>query len=103
MNATSHSFPDAAASALDDTQLRHNMRAATHTIRDKGARAVAELPEWEQLRVTAARIRDEVLHDLDRYLVQLEQSVTAAGGHVHWARDGRRRARSAARRLARAA
>src|ERR1039458_8148234 len=88
MNATSHSFPDAAARALDDMQLRHNMRAATHTIRDKRARAVAELPEWEQLRVTAARIRDEVLDDLDRYLVQLEQSVTAAGGHVHWARDG---------------
>ena len=80
-------FPRTAAAALADHQLRRNLRVATHTIRRNRAAAVAELPEWEQLRETAARIKDEALASLDQQLEQLEQSVTAAGGHVHWARD----------------
>jgi L-lactate dehydrogenase complex protein LldF len=50
---------------------------------------VAELPEWEQLRETAARIKDQALATLDDQLERLEQSVTAAGGQVHWARRHR--------------
>ncbi len=80
-------FPRSAATALADPQLRRNLRAATHTIRRNRAATVAELPEWEQLRETAARIKDEALASLDQQLEQLEQSVVAAGGHVHWARD----------------
>ena len=80
-------FPRAAVAALADSQLRRNLRAATHTIRRNRAAAVAELAEWEQLSETAARIKDEALASLDQQLEQLEQSVTAAGGHVHWARD----------------
>jgi L-lactate dehydrogenase complex protein LldF len=80
-------FPRAAVAALADPQLRRNLRAATHTIRRNRAAAVAELAEWEQLRETAARIKDQALASLDQQLEQLEQSVTAAGGRVHWARD----------------
>ncbi|MGO9975494.1 MAG: LutB/LldF family L-lactate oxidation iron-sulfur protein [Solirubrobacteraceae bacterium] len=87
MNTTKSDFPDAAARALEDSQLRHNLRNATHTIRDKRGRAVAEVPEWEQLRRDAARIKDEVLGNLDVHLRRLEETVTAAGGQVHWARD----------------
>src|SRR5262249_2014001 len=32
-------------------------------------------------------IKADVMRHLDRYLVQLEESVTRAGGVVHWARD----------------
>ena len=88
MNTISDGFPSAAAAALDDPQLRHNLRNATHTIRDKRGSAVAEMGDWEQLRTRAAAIKDEVLSHLDIHLERLEQSVTAAGGHVHWARDG---------------
>src|SRR5450756_580388 len=31
--------------------------------------------------------KERVLRHLDTYLVQIEESVTAAGGRVHWARD----------------
>src|SRR6185437_6277892 len=48
---------------------------------------VAELPDWEQLRAAGAALKDDVLAHLDRYLVQLEEQVTARGGTVHWARD----------------
>ncbi|MEJ1201193.1 (4Fe-4S)-binding protein, partial [Streptomyces sp. CCNWLW230] len=43
-------FPEAARAAVHDPTLRGNLRHATHTIRDKRARAVAELDDWAALR-----------------------------------------------------
>jgi L-lactate dehydrogenase complex protein LldF len=80
-------FPEAAATAVDDTQLRHNLTHATHTIRAKRAHAVAELTDWEQLRQAAKAIKDHTLANLDTYLLRLERNVTQAGGTVHWAAD----------------
>ncbi|HZC08360.1 MAG TPA: LutB/LldF family L-lactate oxidation iron-sulfur protein [Ktedonobacterales bacterium] len=79
-------FPQAAKIALADTQLRHNLGKATSTIRDKRARVVSELPDWEALRAAGSAIKADVMRHLDRYLLQLEESVTRAGGVVHWAR-----------------
>ncbi|MFJ4476003.1 lactate utilization protein B [Streptomyces xanthochromogenes] len=80
-------FPKAARDAVRDTTLRGNLRHATHTIRDKRAKAVAELDDWQQLREAGKRIKDLTLRHLDRHLLRLEESVTAAGGTVHWAAD----------------
>jgi L-lactate dehydrogenase complex protein LldF len=82
------SFPEAARLALGDSQLRSNMRNATSTIRDKRARVVAEVPDWEELREAGKAIKADVMHRLDEYLLQFEEAVVARGGHVHWARDG---------------
>ncbi|MER7664528.1 MULTISPECIES: LutB/LldF family L-lactate oxidation iron-sulfur protein [unclassified Streptomyces] len=81
------SFPAAAKDAVHDATLRANLRHATHTIRDKRAKAVAELADWSLLREAGKQIKDHTLRHLDRYLVQLEERVTAAGGLVHWAAD----------------
>ncbi|MDQ2959286.1 MAG: lactate utilization protein, partial [Actinomycetota bacterium] len=81
------SFPDAARTAVADTQLRRNLGKATGTIRAKRAAVVAELPDWAELRAAGAAIKDETLANLDDYLLQLEEQVTARGGTVHWARD----------------
>jgi L-lactate dehydrogenase complex protein LldF len=80
-------FPEAAALALANDQLRSNLRHATSTIRDKRLRVTAELTDWEKLRDAGAAIKQHVMSHLDTYLVQLEASVTRAGGTVHWARD----------------
>ncbi|MFH9657348.1 lactate utilization protein B [Streptomyces sp. NPDC017248] len=80
-------FPEAARDAVHDPTLRANLRHATHTIRAKRAQAVGELSDWAQLREAGRRIKDHTLHHLDRYLEQLEEAVTAAGGTVHWAAD----------------
>ncbi|MFB7028405.1 MULTISPECIES: lactate utilization protein B [unclassified Streptomyces] len=80
-------FPEAARRAVGDTTLRANLRHATHTIRDKRARAVAELDDWAALREAGKRIKDETLRHLDAHLLRLEEAVTAAGGTVHWAED----------------
>ncbi|MBO4255430.1 LutB/LldF family L-lactate oxidation iron-sulfur protein [Streptomyces griseorubiginosus] len=80
-------FPEAAHEAVGNQTLRGNLRHATHTIRAKRAKAVAEVSDWALLREAGKRIKDHTLRHLDRYLVQLEESVTAAGGTVHWAAD----------------
>ncbi|MFC9588919.1 LutB/LldF family L-lactate oxidation iron-sulfur protein [Streptomyces sp. NPDC056944] len=83
----SPSFPDAAREALKDPQLRTNLARATSTIRDKRLAVASELDDWEELRESAAAIKKRTARHLDHYLVRLEQSVTAAGGTVHWASD----------------
>jgi L-lactate dehydrogenase complex protein LldF len=80
-------FPQNAEKAVQNSQLRYNLRKATHTIRGKRASVVSELPDWQELRAAGKAIKDETLRHLDRYLLQLEEAVTRAGGHVHWARD----------------
>ncbi|GAA3582596.1 LutB/LldF family L-lactate oxidation iron-sulfur protein [Nonomuraea rosea] len=80
-------FPENSAKAVQNSQLRYNLRKATHTIRGKRAGVVGELPDWLELRAAGKAIKDHTLRNLDRYLVRLEETVTAAGGTVHWARD----------------
>jgi len=82
-------FPQAARRALADTQLRHNLGHATHAIRAKRAQAVAEVPDWEELREAGRALKERVLRHLDDHLLELEAAVQRAGGHVHWARDAR--------------
>ena len=46
------------------------------------------MPDWEQLREAGRALKSRTLRHLDEYLLRLEESVTRAGGQVHWARDG---------------
>ncbi|GAC1360029.1 MAG: LutB/LldF family L-lactate oxidation iron-sulfur protein [Acidobacteriaceae bacterium] len=80
-------FPIAARSLIEDTQLRKNVRHATDVIQAKRARVVAEMPDWQQLREAGRVIRRHTMEHLDLYLEQFEQNCTRAGGIVHWARD----------------
>jgi L-lactate dehydrogenase complex protein LldF len=80
-------FPSAAREALGNSQLRANLAHATGTIRAKRAGVVAELDDWEELRLAGAAIKDETLRHLDEHLLTLEASLQARGATVHWARD----------------
>ena len=80
-------FPTAAREALADTQLRRNLAHATRTIRDKRAAVVAEVEDWEELRVAGAAVKEAALRDLATHLETLEASLVRAGATVHWARD----------------
>ena len=80
-------FPRAAHDALDDAQLRANLRMATHTIRNKRANVVSEVDDWEALRVAGSAIKADVLARLPELLERFEAAATAAGAVVHWARD----------------
>ena len=80
-------FPEAAHHALADEQQRANLRRATTTIRTKRARAVAEIDDWQALRVAGTAIKDETMARFPELLEELERNVVVAGGVVHWARD----------------
>ena len=82
------SFQSAAKVSLADAQLRRNIGKATGLIRAKRERAVAELPDWEQLRDAGEAIKAHTMATLPEQLERLERAVVAAGGVVHWARDG---------------
>jgi L-lactate dehydrogenase complex protein LldF len=81
-------FPEAARHSLADAQLRRNLGKATETIRAKREQAVSELPDWEALRRAGEAIKSRAMATLPEQLERLEAAVTAAGGTVHWARDG---------------
>ena len=84
---TAPDFPKAAHDLLRDAQLRKNLHHATSVIQNKRARVVAELSDWEQLRLAGQHIREHTMAYLDAYLEQFEENCTRAGGVVHWARD----------------
>jgi len=56
-------------------------------IREKRDRAAWQLAEWETLRETASKIKDNVLSNLPTYLEQFEAQAKANGVTVHWAAD----------------
>ena len=80
-------FPDAARAALADSQLRRNLAHATQTIRAKRAAVVAEVPDWEELRLRGAATKDAALADLDTHLATLTRHLEAAGATIHRAAD----------------
>jgi L-lactate dehydrogenase complex protein LldF len=88
MRLPTESFPAAAAHELRDAQLRANLGNATSTIRAKRARIVGELPASRSACQSGSAIKADVMANLDSYLLQFEQALTAAGATVHWARDG---------------
>src|SRR6266511_2675508 len=85
--AGAKSFPEAAHDELRNEQLRANLRRATHTIRDKRARVVAEVPDWEALREAGRAIKADVMARLPELLERFEAEATRAGAVVHWARE----------------
>ncbi len=48
------------------------------------ARAVANLPEFEQLRESARELKNHTLANLDFYLEIFADNVSRSGGTVHW-------------------
>ncbi|MCC2096754.1 MAG: lactate utilization protein, partial [Hyphomicrobiales bacterium] len=83
---TSPQFKDNAHKALGDAQLQKALGNVRHAVIERRASAAAAMPEFEALRDQARDIRDHVLQHLDVYLKEYERKVTAAGGHVHFAR-----------------
>ncbi len=71
--------------------IKDHERAAWHDatlwfVRSKRDKAAQSLPEWEQLRETAAQIKAHTMSRLADYLEQFEAQATARGAIVHWAR-----------------
>src|SRR5438309_11639589 len=80
-----HDFLGASTQALTDAPLQAALTRLTGTLMAGNRRGYAALADSDQLRDHAKRIKEHTLAHLDRYLRELEASVQALGGHVHWA------------------
>ena len=56
-------------------------------IRQKRDKAAQQLPEWESLRDLASQIKENVLANMDTYLLEFEKKAEANGIKIHWAAD----------------
>ena len=56
-------------------------------VRAKRDKAAHNIPEWEDLRENASRIKDNVLSNLSQYLLNFEEQAQKNGITVHWAAD----------------
>ena len=57
-------------------------------LRVKRDRQAHAMPEWEELRELASKIKEHTLTHLDSYLEQFEAAAQRNGVDVHWAKDG---------------
>lgn len=79
------SFIASTGAALADENLQQALAKAQTGFVTKRANAVANVPNFEFMRDRAQSVRQKSLNNLDTYLLQFEENVIAAGGHVHWA------------------
>ena len=89
MDLTPRRFKTYVKQNLNNPQLRKAYQFATTHALMKRKEMVREIPEWEELRGKAHHIKKDVIDHLGMYLEQLEKKVTANGGRVFWASDGR--------------
>lgn len=82
-----HNFLENAHVDLYKVTQRRNLHNATTTIRNKRQRVVDELDDWQLLRDAGSATKRDVGARMAELLEQFEASVTANGGHVHWARN----------------
>ena len=76
-----------ARTAIDDPFLQGAINGATRNFHNGRVKVLADVPDVPALRDHLKAIRAGTLAALPDYLEQFEQQATAAGAHVHWARD----------------
>jgi L-lactate dehydrogenase complex protein LldF len=91
MESRSRRFKENAAASLANPVLQGNLRMAKGKFVDKRAIAIKELGDhrdFEATREAAKGVRNHVLENLDLWLETFEESATARGATVLWAKDG---------------
>jgi L-lactate dehydrogenase complex protein LldF len=81
---TSPAFKQNARGALANPGLQKALAFSKPQFMAKRTRAVADLPEFEELREIGRTIKNHALTNLDFYLETYADAVEASGGHVHW-------------------
>lgn len=75
---------------LADSRLQQAIYSATGRFKQARLNVIAPdvLPDYQELRAQANRLKQYTLDHLDHYLEQFERNVEAHGGHVIFAQDG---------------
>lgn len=83
--STQHS--KAAAAFLKENEKVSHHDQTFWSVRQKRDSQAMSLPEWEELRETADKIKRHVVTHLADYLEQFEANAIKNGVYVHWAKD----------------
>ena len=81
-------FRQGAFVAIEDIRLQGALEGATGKFRAHRTHALAEMPDADALRDHFKKVRAATLANLITHLQTFEAKATAAGAHVHWAKDG---------------
>ncbi len=81
------SHPELADRFVGDAERARWHDESLWFVRSKRDRAAQALPEWEELRELASRIKAHTRANLPEYLEAFERKAKEAGAHVHWAAD----------------
>ena len=81
--------PQAAAKYIADKERAQWHDKSLWFVRQKRDKMASTVPEWEELRNTASKIKAHMLTKLDDYLIQFEENCLKKGIKVHWAVDAK--------------
>jgi L-lactate dehydrogenase complex protein LldF len=85
METTSREFPRLSREALAQPTLQRSLQGMRRSLPAARAAALGKVTGFPRMRAQARIVRDRALGDLERYLLEFERHVVAAGGQVHWA------------------
>jgi L-lactate dehydrogenase complex protein LldF len=85
MQIQSMFFKRTASVKLNDRALQTAMKKAEGKFVDGRARSILDLDNFEEIRTSAAAIRDRALANLDAYLIEFEKNAVRRGAVMHWA------------------
>jgi L-lactate dehydrogenase complex protein LldF len=85
VQVTASQFKQTARVKLADPRLQAALKKLQSNFVKGRAERIAELDNFEEIRDSAAAIRDRTLAHLDLYLEEFEKNAIARGAVVHWA------------------
>ena len=85
LKTSSIPFYERVQQQINDPIMRHAVANAQDRIGTNRQKMIDELTHWDQWRSHAAEIRAHVLDNLDAYLYQLSEKISANGGKVFFA------------------
>jgi len=88
MQITSDRFNQLSAAALKNKQLHTAFTRASSGFIDKRKAAIEKITNFDEMRTSAAAIKDHTLAHLSHYLKEFSHQAESHGAQVHWARDG---------------
>ncbi len=86
---TAETFDQNAKVALKDLQLKGALNNLANIFGERRKVAILSVDNWEGLRETARKIKDQILLNLDFYLEKFTENAEKAGAKIHWAVDGK--------------
>ena len=88
MDSRARRFKANSEAALANPVLQANMKMAKGKFVDKRAISIKEIDDFEGTREAAKAVRNKVIENLDLWLEKFEETATARGATVLWAKDG---------------